>query len=77
MNNKIKFLIIFFIIAIVSICGILVMQKSDKNVTTSPQIQEETEAPQAKIVKPEVPQKPVTKDESDIPKSDYNVPEIG
>ena len=76
MNDKIKILVIFIIIAIVTVCGTLVMQKSKTNETPK-NPQQKTETPQVENPKPEVPQKPVSSDENNIPKSDYKVPEIG
>ena len=76
MNDRIKILIIIFIIIVVTICSILVAQKS-KTTEVPQNIQQNIEAPQKDFNTPEVPQEPVIIDENSMPKSDYKVPEIG
>ncbi len=79
----VKFLIIFIILVLLFIMGFNLLNKNKTN-TTIPENKIEETTPVEKTVpaqtsapvKPSV-KKPVTRDENNMPKSDYKVPEIG
>ncbi len=82
MNNPAKTILIILILAIVAICGIIVIK--DKSTSTNEQIPVVIPKPkkiEIKTIKPQAPKKapvkPLTQDENGVPKSDFKVPEIG
>lgn len=88
MNNNVKTIIkmvcIIIIIVLLSLLCFLTLsfdkaQKEEQQTPVQITPVKETVKPKLpeKVIQPVVPKKPVTRDENNVPKSDYKVPEIG